>query len=462
MVAVVKRYVIFCMLVLLGLVLTYYKLRINYVSTKTEIQVNPESLPKVHREQSFRIINANKPLRNGNKDYTQTRGFVLAGDYWEQFSSASRNLQNLQCWTGKFGTKVLEPYTANSMLYSILSPLENRLRFSDLVDLDHWNRESIRMGHEEVVPWETFIKEAPRDVIAVHLKFITKKTQTLPSKVRKNPDQFPTREIRYKNGCSLIPKHEILSKGFTVIRKVCLNLEYGDVLTMSEFNTLIYGSYNANKTTVYFSEWRGLSDIGRITVTQSGCFNTGLQEHMLPSLRLMTHVSQYITNYLQDSDFIAIIARIEKAKKGLGNQEGSVKYCLTKTLEHWKQLSTESNLSRTFLSIDMGKYGSRSFKQNASVLLDFNHFFHGVYGSKWSIEEWERTFEDIGKISDTGYIAVLQKMIVTRAKCILFVGGGSFQKHALALYQARVPQANWCIRSVPECTHEKHLTLTQA
>lgn len=461
----IKKFAAFCTVVMLGLVFTHYKLRGN-ISKRTENQVSRESLLELQSKHSFHIINTKKSSKMDSRDSTQdshsTRGFVLAGGYWEQFSSASRNLQNLQCWAGKFGAKVLEPYSENSMLRSILGPLGTKLRFSDMIDLEHWNRESVRMGHGEVVHWNTFLNEAPKDIIVVDFKFKNKTTTNLPAEVKKNPGNFLSREIRYTDGCSQKPRQEIPSKGFKVIRTVCLNFEYGDVLTMSEFNTLVYGPYSANRTTVYFTEWRGLATMGRITVTQSGCYNTGVQEHMPPSFRLIKHVDRYISDYLQDSDFIAIIARIEKAKKGLGNRDGSIKYCLTKTLENWKQFSAKSNLRSTFLSIDMGKYGSNSFKQNASVQQDFENFFHGMYGSKWSIKEWERSFKDIGNTNDAGYIALLQKMIVTRAKCILFVGGGSFQKHALALYQARVPEANWCIQSVHSCTRTKHLKLTQA
>ncbi len=465
MAAMVKSFTVLCTVVVFGILLTYYNLRAN-VPTQTENrEFFSELQTRRNGKHSFNIVNA---PRSSSRDYnTQdsypTKGFVLAGDYWEQFSSASRNLQNLQCWAGKLGVKVLEPYSVNSILRSIIGPLGNRLRFSDLIDLEHWNKESVRMGRGEVVPWETFIKEASRDVILVQFKFTSGKTKTLPVKVKKNPSKFPSREIRYKEGCSPKLNNDIVSKaaGFKVIRKVCLNFEYGDALTMSEFDAMIYGPLNANKTTVYFREWRGLSDIGRITVKQAGCSNTGLQEHMPPSPRLMKHVHHYIAKYLHNGDFIAIIARIEKAKKGLDNREGSIEYCLTKTLEQWTQFSAKSNMSRTFLSIDMGKYGSRSFKQNTSVLQEFNDFFRGVYGNKWSIKEWERSFEDIGDTSDSGYVALLQKMIVTRAKCILFVGGGSFQKHALALYQTRVPEDNWCIRTVPVCTRNEQLTLTQ-
>ena len=467
MLAKVKSVGVLCTVVSIGLLFTYTYLRSN-VATQSQIEL-PIVGRRHHSTQSqieLPIVKRGHLSTQTIKKSDPTRSFVVAGDFWEQFSSASRNLQNLQCWAGKVGAKVVEPYSVSSMLRTTIGPQQSKLKFSDLIDLEYWNQESVRMRNAEVVSYETFLKEATKDVIVVQLKFVKSKTRTLQAEVKQKPDKFQPREIRYKNGCSKHskwPNNDLISQaGFNIVRKVCFNFEYGDKLTIDEFNEAIYNTHSPNSTTVYFEQWRGLAAFGRINVVNSGCSNTGIQEHMPPSPRLLKHVDRYITKYLTNSDFIAIIARIEKSKNGLSKRQGSIGYCLTKTLEHWKMFSAKKSLSKIFLSIDMGKYGSKSFKQNATIQQDFQNFFQGVYGDKWSIAEWEGSFEDTGDTTDAGYIALLQKMIVTRATCVLFVGGGSFQKHALALYQARVPEADWCIHVVPVCTQKGNLELIHA
>ena len=390
------------------------------------------------------------------------QGYVLAEDFWEQLSSASRNMQNLQCWAKKIGLKVVEPFATNSVLRTPLAPPKFNLRFSDLIDLESWNRESRKNGNEEIVRWETFLREAPKDVIAVEFNYLSSGDFVAVQKeVKKNPTKYPPREVRYKQCPSEInewPKQQLLEKmGFRIVRTACLNFAYADQLTLEEFNTGIYDTLDPSTTTVYFKKWKGLSSFGRIPVKESGCYNTGIQENMPASPKLVRDARIYISKYLTGRSYIAIIARLEKSKIASRNTPGIVEYCMNQTLEQWNNLTSKSGLTTTFLSIDMGKYGSNSFRYDNGVQKDFERFFRSVYDGGWSISDWERSFEDVGGTTDAGYIALLQKIIVTQARCVLFVGGGSFQRHALSLYQARVPESEWCLDVVKKCTSKRHL-----
>ena len=413
--------------------------------------------------QEQETVSSSLVLRDGG-------GYVLAGDYWEQLTSASRNLQNLQCWAGKLGLHVVEPFAVKSVLRTPLSVTTPSLKFSDLIDIENWNTESTHLGSARLQSWETFLREAPRDLIAVDFKYAhSKEMVTKKTEMRLDPRRFTPREVRYKQGCSTNPPwpKEALVKeaGFKIVRKVCINFEYGDVLSLDELNNEIFGPLDPASSTVYFEHWRGLAGTGRITVTDSECGNTRIQEHIRPSQRLLTNTNQYVSKYLTSStgqDYIAIIARIEKSKISFNKRPGIVPYCLKQTLERWRSIVTKTGLNRTFLAIDIGKYGSNSFKStgDSSNLGDeFHNFFGALYNDHLTISGWEESFEDIAQTKDAGYIALLQKMVVTRATCVIFVGGGSFQKHALNLYLNRVPQSEWCIHIVKECTLDKNLPL---
>ena len=374
-------------------------------------------------------------------------GYVLAELFCEQLTSACKNLQNLQCWAKKIGVKVVEPFALNSMLVTPLASSQSvsGLKFSDLIDMNDWNKKSVSDGNEEIVTWERFLREAPKDVIAVDLKQIEKVGLEIGH------------QVCTSNSGQEWPKQHLLKEiGFNVVQNISLQFKNEEPLTVDEFTTMIYKTLDPRSVTVYFRQWRDLSDSGRMPVKESGCYNTGLQEVMLPSTKLLQQAETYFSKYLAGTRYIAVIVRLEKSIRNFPNKPDIANYCLNHTLNQWRNVVSENGPMKTFLSIDVGRYGSSSLR---NVSKDFKPFFHSLFGEEWSIFEWEKSFEEVGKTTDTGYIALLQKIIVTRATCVLFVGGGSFQKHALALYQARVPKAKRCIHVVRECTKKQRLKL---
>ena len=409
-------------------------------------------------------------------------GYVLADDYWEQQNSGSRNLQSLQCWTASLNMKVVEPFLVNSVLHTLPSSANpNWLRYSQMFDMSDWNRESVRLNHSILVPWEDFLTKAHRRVITVEFQYAySKDVQRKLVELKTNPKQQVTIECEHHTGWPKSGQIALLkSLNFTIVRKVCLNFEYGKYLSLSKFRDMILGDYSPNEVTIIFKQWRGLGIVGRILVKDSGCVNTGIQENMHPSQRLYDDASTYVSTYLtgnyskyllplstslkpSSGGYIAVMARLEKSKLSFNKRRGIVPFCLEQTLKYTRNLVEDSGIGMTFLSIDIGKYGSNSFRNtgdSSNLHEEFVKFFMNFYRGKLTIREWERTFEDIAHTEDSGYIALLQKMIVVQAKCVIFVGGGAFQKHALNLYQSSRPKGEWCIRIIKECTTDKNLPM---
>ena len=111
----------------------------------------------------------------------------------------------------------------------------------------------------------------------------------------------------------------------------------------------------------------------------------------------------------------------------------------------------------TFLSMDTGKYGSDSFTRRHYFNLqkDVENFVSRLYRNKMSVTEWENVVD----MADSGYVAKVQA-IVARAKCILFVGGGAFQKLTLHLYQQLHPDpSDRCVSIVKKCTSSYRLSV---
>lgn len=403
-----------------------------------------------------------------------TRAYMLADDYWEQQSSGSRNLHLLQCWAGQLNLSVVEPFMQDSSLRTHLTsvhPLnkqgQQELRFGDLFDLQAWNKDSRELGYAGLEPWEDFLINSPKDIITVQFKYAySNEVRENKNRLRQNP--LIDHKSRYTTGCPKgWPREQqiqfLKSQNFRIVRDVCFNFDYGDFLTSDEFFRHIYAHYAPGDVTVVFKQWRGTGGIGRVLVKESPCHNAFTQEHIAPSRRLISDAQSYTQKYLSEknNDYIAIMARLEKSKITL-RRDGIVGYCLNKTISYWENLRADTGLNTTFLSIDIGKYGSNSFRNTgdkSDLLTEFKRFFTKLYNGSISISSWEHRFEEISQSVDAGYIALLQKAIVTRAKCVIFVGGGSFQKHALHLYQTLHPAQERCIRIVKECTLPKNLPL---
>ena len=65
----------------------------------------------------------------------------------------------------------------------------------------------------------------------------------------------------------------------------------------------------------------------------------------------------------------------------------------------------------------------------------FKNFFNTLYyGQDFTLHDWEESFKHVAHTTDSGYVAMIQKMLVVEAQCVVFIGGGSFQKHAQTLY----------------------------
>ena len=394
------------------------------------------------------------------------RGYVLAGDFWEQQTSGSRNLQNLQCWAGKLGISVVEPFMHNSVLKTSIHS-QNGMRFGDLFSLESWNRYSMKQQHAILVPWEDFLQGAPKNVIVANLKYeylpAVKKNRQL---VKQDPSKFPPLSEMYKTGCSKgwpdtrMYKQLKMAK-FKVVRNVCFNFEYGNKLTTDEFNHDLYGSYSPNDVIVIFRQWRGTGPPARVLVTDSGCHNTFIQEHVGPSPRLVRVAEIYTQKYLKGGKYIAIMARLEKTKIAIP-RKGIIPFCFQQIIKYWNETKIETGIETTFLSIDIGKYGSNSFRNTGdetNLLEEFKKFTRQLYGESFSIPNWENSFEDVSHMTDAGYIALLQKVLVTGASCVIFVGGGTFQRHALRLYQMLHANEEPCIKIITECTTHINLSL---
>ncbi len=440
------------------------------------------------QDKSERKSNELKEQASFQPIHTGTAGFVVALKIYEQQTMASGNLMQLQCWAKLLNLAVVKPFMKDSFLSTPMDETKHytMLTLDDTFDMDDWSQHTARLGYAPLVDWYHFVHNAPRDVIVVQIKYPTL-THVKAIRSQGLPFPHPPRGEEYKEGC----RFKMLSssgklgtalraKSFRVVRKVCFNFLTGDELSLKQFHSDILGEYEPGNVTIIFDEWRGIKENQRILLQGDFCLEEHpYREHLKPSHRLLKDAEAYAKRFLtQDStavapnnnlasnssssssEYLAIIARYEmtgltRSLKQGNDSHAIIPYCLQLTMETMEWMQWKSGIRNTFLSIDIGKYGSHSFglKNYFNHLTDMESFVRQVYRGKMDIHEWERTFEAVAQTTDGGYIAMLQEVLVVRAKCIIFVGGGSFQRHAFNLYSKLHPDKDErCYRVIEKCT----------
>ena len=401
---------------------------------------------------------------------------MVVARVYEQQTMASGNLLQLQCWASMLNMSLVTPFMRQSYVQTPLDEAwrKSHLSFWDTFNRAHWQEHAQSHGYLPLVDWEEWVERGPRQLIIVQLKYL------LPPLVREMMKQgikfpHPHSGDAYKKGCDFRfisgkGLQFLRAKGFNITRKVCFNFKNGDGFTFKEFSDHLFGTFHPGDVSVIFNLWRGLNDPYRVLISEKICYEDHpFQEQVKLSNQLISEAHIYKETFLGPGDFIAVMTRFEMT--GLTRQQqvdndthAEIPRCIEKTLLQLQQLRAETGIESTFLSTDIGKYGSTSFRQKKY----YNHsheltqFVSQVYKGRMVLEDLERQLEHVTRIRDSGYIASLQQQIVTQANCILFVGGGSFQRHTLHMYQDLHPRMeDQCVREVEACTNPRRHMITQ-
>ena len=390
-----------------------------------------------------------------------TRGYVLAVNYYEQQSMGSRNLFQLQCWAQHLGLVVVKPVMRDSFL---LTPLDQHqqqtlLRFEDSFNLQAWMKQTSISHFAQLVEWSEFLSKAPRNVILVQYNYPSVSVLKSRQKAGKPVLQDHIGD-RYKSGCgSKWPTSSqqafLRSNMFLVVRSVCFNFFEGDQLSLDEFNAHLLGEFHPDNVTIIMDMWRGLGTGQRVLIKDTCASTFPINENIKLSNRLLNDASRYVETYMGGRPFTAVMGRLEMTLLTVHKKEPILPFCLREIVSEINVFKKDMGINTTFISIDIGRYGSKKWRTSIDPGLerDFGSFIQNIYGPSTSVSSWERTFEDVVSTRDAGYIGLLQKAVVTRAKCILFAGGGAFQRHALHLYRELHPRKeDQCLRVVASCT----------
>ena len=350
------------------------------------------------------------------------KGFVISLNYYDQQISALRRLLNLQCWAAQNKMAVVEPFFIHETRLGLSlapevddKPTTRQLKFSDVFDIQQWNsKRSIPL-----TSWKTFHDSAPKDVILVRIKLKDRNTDLM---VPCSPDHVMENQVY-----DFLAQHN-----FRVCKKVCIDLyRYSHELLSEELSDIVFGKTRDVKVTLVFAMWTGIKMSGNF-VCRTGRFCRNLN----PSARSIRDGNVYVQKWLNGNRYIAVMLRLEK----IHSSGKSVAAVLDKTLKLWSQLKDKVKCNTTFLSLDVGRFGSKDLgkagsKIKAYVMENAQTFFHKIYGNSISFDAWEESFVNVSGTTEPSYISALQTAIAARAQCVLLVGGGEFQSRVLQLHK---------------------------
>lgn len=427
---------------------------------------------------NFNLLRRLTSLMNYKQYSKEYYGYVVALRYSGQQGAGIQALMSLQCWAASFNLpiRILEPILNDTFFVSIpherKTSLSSRfLRFGDLFDIKHFNRVSESIGYVSVGTKEEFLTAAPRNAIYIHLKLVPKSLPVLEQAAKTVwtvDSECKEEECCYQSkDSSTSGKYEeiaSLNKDFCVIRIIEATYSYAHhyIFSDKEVREVIYGdNRQPQHVTVIFNLWRTpWYVINNELNNPHKCKRAGhdsSKEQFCPSPRLISDTEHYEKQFLNSNNEVAVMLRIEHMIEYVDQHHEQ--WTVDKCLQDVNRLTNEKQkFGRPMVTLDMGKFGSGVWSEVAtkhgvdvdSLTKKSKLLLNSLFKNEWTFEEWEESFtQATGGIENSGYIAALQRTLASRAKCLILVGGGTFQDLALKDYLRNNPRReNHCVHLV--------------
>jgi len=386
---------------------------------------------------------AKNHAKEGRKDSSQINGkmgYLLVTLYAEQQIGAAMNMFSLQKWAKTVNASVVEPFVIDSLFklpYSYpIKDLNNKLRFRDYFNVQVWNELSIANNATPLTSWNDFLNKKPKSFIFVAI-INAYKNVTKP--VHINDDIMNQFECSYTfDWFTRKLKDYIDLLQVKLVRRVCLSFAKTQ-MNISDFTHHIYGDIDYTDTTVWIQIWKGFSYNNRVRVVQQYFHRT---REMLPMVRssdrIIMDAQNYVRRYLgtEFGEYVGISVRSVVRAKYLTPPGDEHVYTFFKDcFNNLGETIASINMTRkkVFMSLDLGRFGDKTqrlFISPPMIASIENMLFQTVYNGSVKMQQWESSFIDSTKgITDSGYIAAIQRTILDNSKCLIMFGGRSnFQK----------------------------------
>ena len=359
---------------------------------------------------------------------------------------------------------IVEPFVQESVIGGLKSQYINKLKFSDIFDLETFNYVSHSEGAADIVPYSTYLHHAPRKAIFVKLVLLRTKEY--------NSSQLPPPEIVWStppgsDKCYQPPTPSAISPPvyqdghvycYVRIVRAFHKILNHHIITAEQFYSTVLGGGELKGVTVVLSYWRTPWQLGRCPEV------TTTPPKVQDSPQLLAAVEKYREQFdLGGREYVGVMLRSEHAYLKIQSDirfnrpSGyTVQRCLDEALAKTQTVMAERGTSRVFVTADVGRYGTSSWKDSLhgwhkdelpNITAHVERTVQRLYSGRWSFHQWEHSFsEATDGVEDRGYVAAVQRVLASQAACLILVGGGSFQRLSLTNYlQQNQPQ--------PPCVH---------
>ncbi len=442
-----------------------------------ECTSSPPNLSVDHLSQQTQLIVDNRVVEVTNPAVVQPT-FVLTLDFHGQQGSAALCLSTLQCFLGSIYKHfyVVEPYLVNSHMKSHTVAGKSSMNFSSFFNLDIFNSESRKVGYTEMASMNEFQRVSSNYKFII-LVVIAGNAWRVAWSADKTEDRVNCFE-EYKHINSIVEpfrthiqkarqKLEDVRSDKCIVRMIQLLTTKSDKQEIPRSRLkfvfdFIFDTWSPQDVLLVFAAWpksylpvyQPLNGVHCLQERETS--HNYIKSQFHPSERLIQNAEMYERVFLGNANRLAIMLRVERVvTEYLKEVHGADK---PKTLEECFQrvLTLKSQLEKTstqflypLVTLDIGgKYGTQSFKNRTDIETLSIKTLENLYSNKLSMEEWENSFVEVSGVTHPGYIAALQRLLASRADCLVLVGGGDFQALAVQDYLEYHKSRPTCIHLV--------------
>ena len=368
----------------------------------------------------------------------------FAGQQCNGFAS----LRDFQCILPSIynNSYILEPQIKDSYMRTFIN---GSLHFSSFFNLEHFNTQSRKLGHSEIIKDERFVKFSARHVIVIIGKYYGSKERVIWKAQDNHSKCLGSEEIKPLRKLKKVLLNERHMKQKCIVRVIEVNSFYSHSLKVEwsdresvkhkqRLYDFIFDKWSPHEVTLVVDFWSE-----GIRVPGTLCNRTNFHTITpVPSTKLISTARKYEETFMKGESKVAIMLRVEylliqtrerKYNNALSNN--FIKKCFQETLSLQRKATGNRTGILPLMTLDIGgQYGTDSLRREPSAkdaVIMAKDLLTSLYNGSWTISEWEKSFTQVTDgVTDRGYIAALQRVLASRADCLITTGGGSFQNLA--------------------------------
>ena len=367
---------------------------------------------------------------------TSGMGYWVGLHFSDQGTGSFVNLMSFLCLsTAVGGVRVVEPFMVGSNVGQNASAnWTEEVSFSDIFNSDEFHRFAKSKGYSSLVPYHTFLQDAPRKLVVAQYK------------------------CTGLHRCRTCGHEDILEQGrtfaklngFEMVGHVCLDYGSKGLMTLSELKSQLYHKYSKSEVVVVFPLFGGVApgrtaqqEGFRLNMSPSNCQRPsvwGCTSHIRPSTFVTSSAENYIRNNFGGSSYISVMIRFEMVLGSRAKLASNAENCLNHLHTKIDKLKLEYGIEHVALCLDVGKYGSVGFRRDKkamnTILPYVNKFISQTVKDGMDLTEWENTYTNGTPRQNPGFVAVMQKTIAARGDVLVLLGGASaYQQSTETMYR---------------------------